>query len=92
LDTAEEATPTEIERRAARMLGDLAARVADRHARDALRAELRRLAREWDLRIRTWAYGDRGGEPLIVTALRVTDMSCDIPRQRAIAKRVRGLD
>jgi hypothetical protein len=37
------------------------AAVADRHAQEALRAELRRLARQWQLRIRTVARDDRVG-------------------------------
>ena len=41
--------------------GHSVAEVADRHAQDALRAELRRLARQWRLRIRTVARGDRVG-------------------------------
>lgn len=31
----------------------------DRHAQEALRAELRRLARQWRMRVRTVAQGDR---------------------------------
>ena len=41
--------------------GHSVAEVADRHAQDALRAELRRLARRWQLRIRTVARDDRVG-------------------------------
>ena len=41
--------------------GHSVAEVTDRHAQEALRAELRRLARQWRLRIRTVARGDRVG-------------------------------
>jgi hypothetical protein len=41
--------------------GHSVAEVADRHAQEALRAELRRLARRWQLRIRTVARHDRVG-------------------------------
>ena len=41
--------------------GHCVAEVTDRHAQEALRAELRRLARQWRLRIRTVARDDRVG-------------------------------
>jgi hypothetical protein len=41
--------------------GHSIAEVADRHAQDALRAESRRLARQWQLRIRTVVRDDRVG-------------------------------
>ena len=41
--------------------GHSVAEVTDRHAQDALRAELRRLARQWQLRIRTVARDNRVG-------------------------------
>jgi hypothetical protein len=98
---AEEPTD-EFELLEARMLDQLASngvcnvRVSERCAREGLRAELRRLAREWDLRIRSRIYRDRDHKPdaeaLIVSALRVTDMPWDDPRQCTINKRVRGLD
>ena len=41
--------------------GHSIAEVADRHAHEALRAELCRLARQWQLRIRTVARDGRVG-------------------------------
>jgi len=67
----------------------------DRHAREALRAELRRLAREWDMRIRTRVYDDRdhapADEPSVLGVLRVSDAPWDDPHERAVTKRVLGL-
>jgi hypothetical protein len=65
---AEEPTD-EFELLEARMLDQLASngvcnvRVSERCAREGLRAELRRLAREWDLRIRSRIYRDRDHKP-----------------------------
>ena len=41
--------------------GHSVAEIADRNAQEALRAELRRLARQWQERIRTVARDDRVG-------------------------------
>ena len=51
----------------------------DRHAQDALRAELRRLARQWRLRIRTVANGDRVG------VARIDEQPWDDDERTAIA-------
>lgn len=67
----------------------------DRHAREALRAELRRLAREWGVRIRTRVYLDHDAsdtdEPLVIGVFRVNDQPWDDPLRRAIDKDLHGL-
>ena len=52
----------------------------DRHAQEALRAELRRLARQWRLRIRTVAKGDR------VAVARIDEQPWDDDQRAAIAR------
>lgn len=60
--------------------GHSVAEVADHHAQEALRAELRRLAREWQLRIRTVARDDR------VAVARIDEQPWDDDERAAIAR------
>lgn len=52
----------------------------DRHAQEALRAELRRLARQWRLRIRTVAKGNRVG------VARIDEQPWDDDERAAVAR------
>jgi len=60
--------------------GPSVAEVADRHAQEALRAELRRLARQWQLRIRTVARDDRVG------VMRIDEQPWDDDERAAIQR------
>lgn len=54
--------------------------VDDRHVQEALRAELRRLAREWRLRVRTVAKPDR------VLVARIDEQPWDDDEETAVRK------
>ena len=54
--------------------------LGDRHAQEALRAELRRLARHWRMRVRTVAHSDR------VAVARIDEQPWDDDERTAIQR------
>ena len=68
----------------------------DRHAREALRDEVRRLAREWGVEVRTGVYLDvnvgRDSEPLLVVVCRTDELPWDLPHDEAMRRLVDSLD